>query len=119
MIVAKCDLLGARNAALAPLERTHGCASALSNPPQRPRYVLVVVRVVEAGEPGRQPLNLYLEVGKQIDERAQLIGDPSQRDRLVAASCFELLDPAIGEVHASLRERRGEQQVVLALAAHM
>ena len=55
--------------------------------------------VVEAGEPGRQPLDRRLELRVQVDERAQLVRQPGDRHLVLASTCEQLLDPAIGEVH--------------------
>ncbi len=53
--------------------------------------LLVVRLVVEPGQPGGEPLERDLELRIEIDERAQLIGDPRKRDRLFAAARLRAL----------------------------
>ena len=55
-----------------------------------------------------QPLHGDLEVGVEVDEGAQLLGEPVEGDLLVTATGLELLDPAVREVHgARLPARAG------------
>ena len=44
-----------------------------------------VLVVIEAGQPGGEPLDRGLELRVEVDERAQPLGQPVQRDLLVAA----------------------------------
>src|SRR6185369_17194564 len=62
------------------------------------RSVLLLV-VIEAGQPGGEPLDRRLELGIVVEEVAQPLSQPGQADRLVAATVSQLLDTAIGEVH--------------------
>src|SRR5207302_8428571 len=64
-----------------------------------PVLVAVLVLRVEPGQPGRQPLDRDLELGIEVDELAQPLGEPGQRDLLLAAPVLELFDAAVGEVH--------------------
>ena len=52
----------------------------------------LVLGVVEAGQPGGQPLDGHLEVGVGVDERLELLGEPGQGDLLVTPAPLELLD---------------------------
>src|SRR5438874_747310 len=63
----------------------------------------LLVLVVEAGEPGGEALDRRLELRVQVDEVAQPLGQPLQAHRLLAAPLRQLLDTAVGEVHAQLR----------------
>jgi hypothetical protein len=65
----------------------------------------VVVIVVEAGQPRREPLDRHLEVRVQVDKEPQLLGQPPQGDLLLAAPLREFLDAPIGEVHDVLRKQ--------------
>src|SRR6476661_3891145 len=59
-----------------------------------------VLIVVEAGQPGGQPLDGRLEFGVQVDEGAQLVGQPLEGDLFLSPAGRKLLDAAVGEVHA-------------------
>lgn len=61
----------------------------------------VVVRVVP-GQVGGEPLDGVLVTGIRVDEAAQPIGEPAERDLLLAPPLGQLLDPTIGEVHANI-----------------
>jgi hypothetical protein len=69
-----------------------GCGRARST-------AIVLFVAVVASEPGRKPIDCYLEVGVLVDERLQLFGEPSEADLFLAASLAELLDTPVGEVH--------------------
>src|SRR5690349_6104677 len=58
-----------------------------------------VLFVVEPGQPGGQPLDGCLELGVEVDEVAEPLGEPGHGDLVLAAPLRELLDAAIGEVH--------------------
>src|SRR4051794_15189909 len=60
---------------------------------------LLVVGVVEACQPGREPLHRHLELRERVHELLHAVGHPRQRDLFVAPSLLELLEPAVGEVH--------------------
>src|SRR5215207_11085586 len=62
--------------------------------------------VVVPGQERGQALDGVLEVGVRVDERAQPVGQPRERDLLVAAPRLELLDPTVGEVHAAKHTNR-------------
>ena len=55
--------------------------------------------LVEAGEPSRETLHGSLKLRMEVDEGAQLISQPSESDLIVPATCLQLLDTPIGEVH--------------------
>src|SRR4051794_6248210 len=59
----------------------------------------LVVGVVEAGEPGRETFYGGLELGEGVHELLEPVGDPGERDLLVAPPRLELLDAPVGEVH--------------------
>src|ERR1022692_3597380 len=60
----------------------------------------VVVRiVVEAREPGRQPVHRRLGFGAQVHELAQPFREPAQGDAVVGAPVLQFFDTAVGEVH--------------------
>ena len=59
--------------------------------------ILMVVGIVGAGQPGGEPLDGGLELGVGVGEGLELLGDPGQRDLLVAPALLELLDAAVGE----------------------
>ena len=65
------------------------------------RVALAVVVVVGVGpcEPLGQPVDGRLELGVEVNEVAQPLGQPGQGDLLVAAALVEFLDPGVGEVH--------------------
>ena len=69
------------------------------------RSVLVVV---QPGQPGGQLLDRALDVRMEVDERAELLGEPRQGDLVVTPACLELLDPSIGEVHPGVAQRKAE-----------
>src|SRR3712207_728003 len=60
--------------------------------------VVVVVRAA-AGQPGGQPLDRHLELRVRVDEGLQLVGQPGERDLLLAPPAGQLLDAAVSEVH--------------------
>jgi hypothetical protein len=74
----------------------------LALPGRRPSAAdsLLVVGV-EAREPGSQLINGPLGIRVLVDEVAQPLGQPAQRHLFGTTTFRELLDPAIGEVHAS------------------
>src|SRR6185312_7700927 len=72
------------------------------HPPRRPSWVLVQVGVVGAGEPGGEAIDGGLELGVEVDERLQPVGQPGERDLLLAPPVDQLLDAAIGRVHVGL-----------------
>src|SRR4051812_4539420 len=59
-----------------------------------------LVVVVQAGEPGGQPLDGDLELGIEVDELLQARGNPGEGHLLAAATLLELLDAPVREVHA-------------------
>src|SRR6476619_6350243 len=59
-----------------------------------------VLIVIEAGQPGGQPLDGRLEFGVQVDEGAQLVGQPLDGDLFLSPAGRKRLDAAVGEVHA-------------------
>jgi hypothetical protein len=66
---------------------------------------LLVLVVIESGEPGRQALHRSLEFRMEINERAQLISEPGESDLIVTPPRLQFLDSPIGEVHGRcLRE---------------
>src|SRR5829696_7256627 len=65
----------------------------------RDRGPLLLVLIVEAGEPSRETLHWSLKFRMEVDEGAHLIGEPGKRHFILAAACLELLDTPIGEVH--------------------
>src|SRR5689334_14548108 len=67
--------------------------------PEESSNELVVVRVVDARQPGGEALDRVLVVRVHVDVGAQLVGEPGQGDVLVTPALLELLDPAVGEVH--------------------
>ena len=100
---ARCRWSRPRTAS--PRWPTATCSARSSSPadgavPDGPRRS-VVVGVVEAGQPGGQPLDGDLEVGVEVDELLEPVGEPGEADLLVAAAVQELLDAAVGEVHVS------------------
>src|SRR3954471_3179580 len=58
-----------------------------------------VLRIVQASEPGGEPLDRGLELRVGVGELLQPVTQPGQRDLLVTPALLELLDPAVGEVH--------------------
>src|SRR3984957_20214369 len=54
---------------------------------------------VGPGEPLGQPVDGGLELGVEVHEVAQPLGQPGHGDLLVAAALVEFLDPGVGEVH--------------------
>src|SRR5450631_2386280 len=87
-------------------------------PPALPTSALVVlVLVVEAGQPGGQAFDRDLELRVQVDELAQPLGHPGEGDLLGAAPLGELLDPAVGEVHLWLPERLLDDGPLLGVVA--
>jgi hypothetical protein len=64
--------------------------------------VLLILLVVQPGEPRREPLDRRLKLGMEINKGSQLIGEPGERDLILASARLELLDAAIREVHGSL-----------------
>src|ERR1700729_3376745 len=69
-------------------------------PAAGPRRLVFVV--VQAGEPAGQPVDLRLGVRVQVDELAQPLGQPAQRDLVLAAPVGEFLQAAVGEVHRAI-----------------
>src|SRR5690606_37351511 len=66
-----------------------------------------LVLVVESREPRGQALDGDLEVRVQIDEQAELFGEPREGEVLVAPAGGEFLDPSVREVHqANARSMR-------------
>jgi hypothetical protein len=63
-----------------------------------PNWTLLLL--VQAGEPGRQPLYGSLKLRVEVDEGTQLISEPGERDLILAPPRLQLLDTPIGEVHA-------------------
>src|SRR6476646_6959908 len=63
------------------------------------------VLIVEAGQPGGQPLDSGLELGVFVDELLQAPREPLDAQLLVAAPLDEFLDAAVGEVHRVTRTR--------------
>src|SRR5579872_2564898 len=61
--------------------------------------VLLILVVVEPGQPAGQPVDGRLGVRVEVDELAQPLGQPAQRDLVIAAAVGELLQAAVGEVH--------------------
>ena len=59
----------------------------------------VLVLVVATGQPGGKTFHWNLELGVEVDEFAQPVCHPGERDPLLAPSLAELLDSAVGEVH--------------------
>ena len=53
----------------------------------------------QSRQPGRQTVDRHLELGVEVDEGSQLLGEPVQAHLLRAAPAGELLDAAVGEVH--------------------
>src|SRR5215469_17782741 len=70
------------------------------------RYARASVFVVQAGEPGREPVDRGLELGCGVHELPQPFGEPAQADLLVAAALREFLDAPVGEVHDLARGQR-------------
>ena len=68
------------------------------SPQTKPQLVVVRI-VVEARQPGCEAFDRDFVFGVEIDEGAQLLGDPRQRYRFVAAASFEFFDAAISEIH--------------------
>src|SRR4051794_33539588 len=60
---------------------------------------LLFVLVVQPGQPGGQALDGGLELGMDVGEHPQLLGEPGEADLLLAAAVLQLLDSAIGVVH--------------------
>src|SRR5580693_6734146 len=74
---------------------------------------LLKIFVVEPGEPGREPVYRGLEVGVEVDEIAQALGQPGHGDPFLAAPLLEFLDAPVGEVHRfSLGDRRLDDLLV-------
>ena len=80
--------LGSSSASRARLTlTTGGWLNVHRSQPVRPGVtdrVASVVLVVEAGQPGREPLDRDLEVGVQVDELDEPLGEPGEGDLLVA-----------------------------------
>jgi hypothetical protein len=66
--------------------------------------VLLVFLVIKAGEPGCETLDGNLELGMEVDEGAQLIGQPRQSHLIIAPTGLELLDTSISEIHKPTRQ---------------
>src|SRR5205823_6209010 len=79
----------------------------------RPRRPLVLVVVVESGEPRRQSLDRGLELRVQVDEGPQLRRHPRERDALLATPLLELLDAAIGEVQGGASTEQGAEELLV------
>ena len=58
-----------------------------------------VLVVVEPGQPGGQALDGGLEIGIQVHEGPQLVGQPLEGDLFFPSASDQLLDAAIREVH--------------------
>src|SRR5262249_50968602 len=63
--------------------------------------------VVRPREPAGQPVDRRLRVGVHVDELAQPLRQPAQRDLVVAAPLREFLKAAVGEVHRTSPSIRG------------
>jgi hypothetical protein len=68
--------------------------------------VLLVFLVIQPGEPGCQTLDGNLELGIEIDERAQLIREPGKRHFVLTSPCLELFDTSISEIHEFTRQAK-------------
>lgn len=65
-----------------------------------------LVGIVASQERG-QPLNRVLEFRVLVDERAHSRGQPLDVELFIAASIFEFLDTAVGEIHLDSCSARG------------
>lgn len=79
-------------------DQGRGAGQALNAPG---RSVVVLVLVVQPGQPRGEALDRHLEVGVQIDERTELLGEPLESDLFLASPLLQLLDTAVGEVHGA------------------
>ena len=70
------------------------------------RGVLLVLLVIQPGEPRREPLDRSLKLGMEINKGSQLIAEPGERDLILASASLELLYPAIREIHVCLGSAR-------------
>ena len=59
--------------------------------------------LIVAGKPGSQTIHDGLVLWVQVDELGQLLGQPAERDIVIAAPLGKLLDSAVGEVHSARR----------------
>jgi hypothetical protein len=62
---------------------------------------LLVLLVIEAGEPGCQALYRSLKLGMKINKPPQLIGEPGEGNLIIAPPSLQLLNATISEIHAS------------------
>src|SRR6185312_15880876 len=67
---------------------------------QSPRSSSSVLFVVEPRQPGGQPLDRDLELGVEVHERPQVVGQPLEGDLLLTPAGGQLLDAPVREVHA-------------------
>ena len=77
-----------------------------------------VLGIVEAGEPGGEPLQRDFELGIEVDELAHALREPIQGDFLLAPAALEFLDSPVGEIHGS-GERRFDDGALLFLVTVM
>ena len=61
----------------------------------------LVLILVAAGKPGSQTIHDSFVLRVQVYELGQFLGQPAERDIVVAAPLGKLLDPAVGEVHSA------------------
>src|ERR1700729_2458851 len=71
-----------------------------SHPRSFGKRPLAVVLVVQAGEPAGQAVLRGLEAGVEIDKIAHPLGQPGDGQLLLAPPVRQLLDAAVGVVHA-------------------
>ena len=69
--------------------------------PKGAALAVQLVGVVQSGQPSGQPLDGGLELGMQVDEGSQLLGEPAEAHLVFTPAGCELLDSPIREVHDS------------------
>src|SRR5207249_4478771 len=57
--------------------------------------------VVEPGQPDGHPLDGHLELRVLVDEVLEPLGEPGERDLLLAAPLSQLLEAPVGEIHSA------------------